>query len=84
MSVLFLIIHILHIIFVRFHSIKANNSINDITIAKNSEKFVTAVLPIKLYHQKIYQCYILKKVYRMQNFVRFHPIEPEVELSQEM
>ena len=47
---------------------------------KNFGKFVNAAAPIKLHNQKLYQCYLLKQVYCMQNFVRFHALESEIEL----
>ena len=45
-------------------------------------KIVTTEPPSKLYPQNLYQCYLLKQVYSMKNFARFHAIESEIELSQ--
>ena len=44
---------------------------------------MTATTPVKLCPQKLYQCYLLKEVYCMQNFIQFHAVESEIELSQE-
>ena len=51
---------------------------------KNSVKLASAAPFIKLYHQKFYQCYFLKLVYCMHNFIQIQAIEPKIELMQGM
>ena len=44
---------------------------------------MTTAPPIKLRSQSLYKYHISKLLYCMQNFVQFHEIETEIELSQE-
>ena len=50
---------------------------------KNFFKIVIATLAIKLCPQKLNQCYLLNYVCCMQNFVRLHAAESEMERLQE-
>ena len=60
------------------------NRTHDLHFPQNSGKIVIAAPPSKLFPQKVYQCHLLKEVYCMQNFVRFHAIEFKIELSQKL
>ena len=45
------------------------------------EKIVITACHSKLYPQKLYQCHLLKLLYCMQNFVRFHAMESETTIT---
>ena len=57
------------------------NRTQDLHFSKNSGKFVITAPSRKLCPQKLYQYHLLKLAYCMQNFVRFHAIEYDIELS---
>ena len=58
------------------------NRTQDLHFSKNFGKIVITTFPRKLCPQKLYLCHVLKYVHCMQNFVRLHAIESEIELSQ--
>ena len=65
---------------VTFFAVSFNRT-QDLYFPKNSRKIVTTAPSIKLDQEKLYQCHCFKRVYCMQNFVRFQAIKSESELS---
>ena len=60
------------------------NRKQDLHLSKISVKNVNAASPRKLCPKNLSQFHILKLQYSMNNFKRFHAVEPEMELSQKI
>ena len=72
----------MHILYLYFCAILFNRT-HDLHFPQNSWKNVNIAPPNKVYSQKLHQYHLSKWVYCAQNFIRFHTIESEIDLSQE-
>ena len=65
----------------KFLSVSFNRA-QEMHFSKNFGKIAITASLSKLCPQKLHESHLLKQVYCMQNFVRFHGIESKIELRQ--